>query len=73
MQDTLAEYGSWKQENAADVSAEEALKLLVQRIPDSIKDPREMILATLRMQMEKENLRFRNRNGIIEWGWVDYL
>jgi radical SAM superfamily enzyme YgiQ (UPF0313 family) len=73
MQDTLAQYGSWEQENAAAVSAEDALNMLVQRIPDSIKDPRERIFTTLRTEMEKENLRYRNRNGRIEWGWVDYL
>jgi len=74
MQDILAIYGSWEQENSASVSMEDALHMLIQRIPDdSIKHPREKIFAELQVQISKENLRFRNDNGRISLEWNDYL
>lgn len=75
MQDILSIYGSWEQENSASVSMEDALHMLIQRIPDDAikKHPREKIFAELQVQMSKENLRFQNDNGRISLDWNDYL
>ena len=73
MEDILGKYGVWDQENAASVPMEEALQKLVRRFPDFINQSKEKISDTLRMQVEKGTLLFRNENQKIEWSWLDYL
>ena len=68
----VEEKGSWRKEDQV-VSDSDALITLVNRVVSSTNNGDEQVLDTLNYAVEQGNLRYVEDNGLIRWGWVEFL
>ena len=72
MDRTIEKHGAWQ--NGTDpVSSEEAIDGLVKRIGPGRQFTKDQLFNTLLFAFETGSIRYRLGNGLIQWGWVDYL
>jgi hypothetical protein len=64
--------GSWPA-TGRSFSDQEALEMLVERIDSNSTSSRDNIFDALRTNMKQGNLMCRQKNGQIQWQWVDNL
>jgi len=72
MSQTIENYGVWRN-GTGPVSSEEAIDGLVKRIGPGRQFTRDQLLNTLLFAFETGSIRYRLKNGLIQWEWVDYL
>ena len=68
----VEEKGSWRKEDQV-VSDSDALMTLVYRVVSSTNNGDEQVLDTLNYAVEQGNLRYVEDNGLIRWGWMEFL
>jgi radical SAM superfamily enzyme YgiQ (UPF0313 family) len=72
MKSLIEQKGSWTN-GIRPERTRENLKILSDRLADSIDAKPEMLLETLDMALKQGNLKCMGTGGHIRWQWVDYL
>jgi radical SAM superfamily enzyme YgiQ (UPF0313 family) len=72
MKDSIEQKGSWLQDHRP-VSAQDNLKILSDRLGDSVDAEPEILFEALDHAFKQGNLTYTDLNGTIRWQWVDLL
>jgi anaerobic magnesium-protoporphyrin IX monomethyl ester cyclase len=72
MKDSIEQKGFWSHDNRP-VNTQDNLKILSDKLGDSVDAKPEILFGALNHALKQENLTYTDLNGSIRWHWVDFL